>query len=189
MPEVFAPKKDLPSSVTQTSKASAADNVGLFGQTSILFGQMRDMHDIDQLMAETVRLRETAEKLDAPLRDSLKNMMQQGRDIVNRPDTSDPAETVATRRDFATLTTQFKQIADIAVPLRQEIIVLDQCHGELLEWRNSISAEYKRVLRSLLIRVGGILARAGHRLRTYRNCGAAPLIATSKTPAGGGSSR
>lgn len=157
VPEVFAPKKDLPSSVTQTSKASAADTVGLFGQTSILFGQMRDMHDIDQLMAETVRLRETAERLNAPLRGSLKNMMQQGRDIVNRPDTSDPAETAATRRDFATLTTQFKQIADIAVPLRQEIIVLDQCHGELLEWRNSISAEYKLVLRSLLIRIAGIL--------------------------------
>jgi len=35
--------------------------------------------------------------------------------------------------------------------------VLDQCHGELLEWRNSIAAEYSRVLRSLLTRVAGIL--------------------------------
>jgi small-conductance mechanosensitive channel len=118
---------------------------------------MRDMHEIDQLMDETNRLRTTADKLEAPLRDSLRNMLQQGRDIVNRPDTSDPTETVATRHDFAALTTQFKQVADIAVPLRQEIIVLDQCHGELMEWRTSISAEYKRLLRSLLLRVGGVL--------------------------------
>ena len=87
---------------------------------------MRDMHEIDQLMDETVRLRNTAEKLEAPLRDSLKSMLQQGRDIVNRPDTTDPAQTAATQHDFAALTTQFKQAADIAVPLRQEIIVLDQ---------------------------------------------------------------
>jgi small-conductance mechanosensitive channel len=158
VPEVFAAsKKETRAPVAQTSKATAADNAGLFGLTSILFGQMRDVHEIDQLMDETIRLRNTADKLETPLRDSLKSMLQQGQDIVNRPDTTDPAQTAATQRDFAGLTAQFKQTADIAVPLRQEIIVLDQCHGELLEWRDSISAEYKRVLRSLLTRVGGIL--------------------------------
>jgi small-conductance mechanosensitive channel len=158
VPEVFASsKKETQAGATQTSKSTAADDAGLFGKTSILFSQMRDMHEIDQLMDETNRLRTTADKLEAPLRDSLRSMMQQGRDIVNRPDTSDPAATIATRHDFAALSTQFKQAADIAVPLRQEIIVLDQCHGELLEWRTSLSAEYKRVLRSLLLRVGGVL--------------------------------
>jgi small-conductance mechanosensitive channel len=157
VPEVFAPAKAAASGAVQNSKASAANSAGLFGLTSILFGQMRDMHDIDKLMSETVKLRDTAEKLDAPLRDSLKAMIQQGRDIVNRPDTTDPSQTTATHRDFAALTTQFKQVADVAVPLRQEIIVLDQTHGELVEWRNSIDSEYKRVLRLLLLRVGGIL--------------------------------
>lgn len=158
VPEVFAPpKKETAAVGGQSSKASAADNSGLFGQITILFGQMRDMHDIDSLMGDTVKLRDTAEKLDSPLKDSLKAMIQQGRDIVNRPDTPDPAETATTHRDFEALTTQFKQTADVAVPLRQEIIVLNQAHGELQEWRTSIGAEYKRVLRALLLRVGGIL--------------------------------
>jgi small-conductance mechanosensitive channel len=157
VPEVFATAKEASASGGQSSKASAAQNTGLFGEASILFGQMRDMHDIDQLMSDTLKLRDTAEKLDAPLKDSLKTMLQQGQDIVNRPDTTDPAETAATQRDFTALTTQFKQAADAAVPLRQEIIVLDQCHGELQEWRNSINVEYKRVLVSLLTRVGFIL--------------------------------
>ena len=156
VPEVFASSKKG-TQVVQASRSNSADNAGLFRQTSILFGQMRDMHEIDQLMDQTNHLRTTADKLEAPLRDSLKGMLQQGQDIVNRPDTTDPAATAATRRDFAALTAQFKEVADIAVPLRQEVIILDQCHGELLEWRNSISAEYKRVLRSLLLRVGGIL--------------------------------
>jgi small-conductance mechanosensitive channel len=158
VPEVFATaKKTTPASTVQNSKSNAADNSGLFGRTAIMFGQMRDMHDIDQLMSDTLKLRDTAEKLEAPLKDSLKTMLQQGQDIVNRPDTTDPAETTATHRDFAALTTEFKQVADAAVPLRQEIIVLNQCHGELQEWRNSINAEYKHVLASLLTRVGFIL--------------------------------
>jgi small-conductance mechanosensitive channel len=158
VPEVFAPpKKETAAAGGQSSKASAADNSGLFGQITILFSQMRDMHDIDTLMGDTVKLRDTAENLDTPLRDQLKAMIQQGRDIVDRPDTPDPAQTAATHRDFETLTTQFKQVADVAVPLRQEIIVLNQTHGELQEWRTSIGAEYKRVLRALLLRVGGIL--------------------------------
>jgi small-conductance mechanosensitive channel len=158
VPEVFASAKtDSPTPAMQSSKGNIASSSGLFGQTSILFGQMRDMHDIDTLMSETVKLRDTAEKLDAPLKESLKTMFQQGRDIVNRPDTPDPAQTAATHHDFEVLTKQFKQAADAAVPLRQEIIVLDQTHGELVEWRNSINAEYKRALRWLLLRVGGIL--------------------------------
>ncbi len=165
VPEVFTPpKKESSASTGQGSKANAAQNAGLFGQTSILFGQMRDMHDIDQLMTETMQLRDTAEKLDAPLKDSLKTLVQQGRAIVNQQSASPTPQTpataaqiAATRKQFAALTTQFKQVADAAVPLRQEIILLDETHGELLEWRNSISAEYGRVLRSLLTRVGGIL--------------------------------
>ncbi len=161
VPEVFAAtntKKDetvTPSS--QTSKSSRADSSGLFGQSSILFGQMRDMHDLDQLMAETIKLRNTADKLDTPLRNSLKTLVQQGRDMVNRPPSSDPEQTAANRKTFEALTTQFKQTAAAAVPLRQEIILLDECHGELQEWRESIETEYGRVLRSLLLRVGAIL--------------------------------
>jgi small-conductance mechanosensitive channel len=164
VPEVFATAKEASASGGQSSKASAAQNTGLFGEASILFGQMRDMHDIDQLMSETMRLRDTAENLDAPLKESLKTLVQQGRAIVNQQsaptDKQSPvnaAQIAATRKQFAALTTQFKQVADAAVPLRQEIILLDQTHGELLEWRNSIGVEYGRVLRSVLTRVGGIL--------------------------------
>lgn len=158
VPEVFAVvTKETPTAAAQGSKSSRAQNSGLFGQTSILLGQMRDIHDIDQLTAETVRLRNTADKLDAPLRDSLKNLVRQGRDLVNQTPTADPAQIAATRKKFGDLTAQFKQVSAVAVPLRQEMILLDQCRGDLQEWRNSIETEYGRVLRSLLLRVGGIL--------------------------------
>ncbi len=157
VPEVFAPPSSKASASSgQGSKSSRAESSGLFGQTSILFSQMRDMHDIDQLMSETMRLRDTADKLDKPLRDSLKSLIQQGKAAVNQPPSPAPQQIAERRKNFETLTAQFKQISAAAVPLRQEMVLLDECHGDLLEWRNSIGAEYGRVLRSLLTRVAGI---------------------------------
>ena len=157
VPEVFATTKKETATSAQSSKASRAQDAGLFGQASILFGQMHDIHDIDQLISETASLRATADSLDAPVRGLLKNLVQQGRDMVNQPPSSDPAEIAATRQKFEALTTQFKQVSAVAVPLRQEMILLDECRGDLQEWRNSIETEYERVLRSLLTRVAVIL--------------------------------
>jgi small-conductance mechanosensitive channel len=158
VPEVFAADgKQSSVAAAQSSKSSGAQTAGLFGLTSILFGQMRDIHDIDQLMSETSHLRDTVDKLDAPLRDSLKGLVQQGRDMVNQSPTSDPAQIAAKRQKFETLTAQFKQVSAAAVPLRQEMILLDECRGDLQEWRDSIESEYGRVLRTLLTRVGVIL--------------------------------
>jgi small-conductance mechanosensitive channel len=156
VPEVFAPsasKKEASASNGQGSKSSRAESSGLFGQVSILFSQMTDMRDIDHLMSETMRLRGTAAKLEAPLHNSLKELVRQGRDFVNEPPTADPAQVAQRRKSFEALTAQFKTTSAAAVPLRQEILLLDECHGELEEWRNSISNEYGRVLRSLLTRV------------------------------------
>jgi small-conductance mechanosensitive channel len=158
VPEVFASAaaKGTSTAGTQGSKSSRAESSGLLGQTSILFGQMQDVRDINHLMSETMHLRGTADQLDAPLRAALKSLIQQGRDFVNQPPISDPAQIAERRKTFEALTAQFKQVAAAAVPLRQEMILLDECHGDLLEWRNSITNEYHRVLRSLLTRVAGI---------------------------------
>lgn len=157
VPEVFATTKKETTSSAQGSKASRAQDAGLFGLTSILFGQMGAIRHIDQLISQTARLRNTADKLDAPLRDSLRSLVQQGRDMVNQPPSTDSAQIAAKRQKFEALTAQFKQVSAITVPLRQEMILLDQCRGDLQEWRNSIEAEYGSVLRSLLTRVAVIL--------------------------------
>ena len=157
VPEVFATKKAASGSTGQSSKSANAQNSGLFGLSSILFGQMRDIHDIDQVITETTHLRNTAEKLDAPLRDQIKSLLQQGQNIVNQAPSTDPQQLAKTRRQFESLTAKYKQLANAAVPLRQEIILLDDCKGDLVEWRDSITTEYGLVLRQLLMRVAAIL--------------------------------
>ncbi len=162
VPEVFAPpRKEAVAPVGQGSKSANAQNSGLFGQTSILLGLAREIRSIDQVISETTRLRNTAERLDTPLRDSIRKLLQQGQAIVNQPPSTDPTQIASTRAQFESLTAQFKRISNAAVPLRQEIILLDDCKGDIVEWRKSIDAEYDLVLRSLLTRVVAILFALG----------------------------
>ena len=157
VPEVSATKKGSATSSAQGSKSAKAQNSGLFGASSILFGQMREIHNIDQVISETTRLRHTADKLAAPLRDRIRSLIQQGQSLVSQPPSADPTQIAQTRSKFASLTDEYKQIAAAAVPLRQETILLDDCKGDLVQWRASIAAEYTGVLRTLLTRVIAIL--------------------------------
>ena len=160
VPEVFATKKQAAPS-GQKSQSATAENSGLFGKASILFGQMRNIHDLDQVISETTRLHNTADKLAAPLRDRIKSLIQQGQDIVKQPPSTDPQQLAKTRSQFESLTAEYKQLANAAVPLRQETILLDDVKGDLVQWRASITAEYTRVLRELLLRVVVILIALG----------------------------
>lgn len=157
VPELFATRKGGATSSAQASKSAKAQNSGLFGASSILFGQMREIHAIDQVISETTRLSDTAEKLDTPLRDRIRSLIQQGQSLVSQPPSTDPKQIAHTRSQFESLTDEFKQITAAAVPLRQEIILLDDCKGDLVQWRESIEAEYAGILRSLLTRVIVIL--------------------------------
>ena len=141
----------------QNTKATRADSSGLIGQAAVLFSQLGDVHDIDQLIKETTQLHDIADQQQAPLRDALRATIQQGRAAASQPPTSDPAQAQTIHRELARLTAQFKLLSNAALPLRQEMILLEQCKANLLEWRRSVVKEYTHVLRSLLTRVGVIL--------------------------------
>jgi len=159
-PEILATTTNepaKPATTGQSSKSSQAQASGLIGQAGYLFAQMRDIHEIDRLMAETNHVKDSAEQFHKPLRNTLRTLVQQGRDAANQAQESDPATVGKTRKDLEALTAQFKQVSNAALPLRQEMTLLDQVYGDLEEWRNSMLREYALVLRSLLTRVLAIL--------------------------------
>jgi len=160
VPEVFGSeltqKGNSPANAAAAAKSSKTPTAGLISQASGLFEQLGDIRALDQAMSETLRVRAAAQRLEAPLRASLHDLMQQGRELINQPPAT-TGQVGATHQNFAALTEEFKQQADASVPLSQEMVVLDQCHSELMEWRNSIALEYGRALRGLLLRVLAVL--------------------------------
>ncbi len=83
--------------------------------------------------------------------------MQQGRNTADTASVDSPDQIAAIQKSLQQLTGQFKQVADAALPLRQEIVLLNSVKGNLEEWRDSMLREYGFVLRSVLIRVLSIL--------------------------------
>jgi small-conductance mechanosensitive channel len=162
VPEVFAEKtmsKTIPKA--NTSPSSLSDSSGLIGQALTLLGRMRSVHDIDQMMKETERLRQNAEDLRKPLRDALIAIIQRGRDLANQEGTAQSPGQADPRQQYQDLTTRFKQLSSVSIPLSQEILLLEQGRATYIEWRRSILRESTDTLRSLLVRVIGIALALG----------------------------
>jgi small-conductance mechanosensitive channel len=160
---------ELRDSGAQAAKATnpqviaATNSQGLIGEMVAAYDQIESMHEINLLAEETLRVAETATALHAPLQATLRATLQQGQQMANASAQPAPGGTsasapqpVATRQQFDALTQKFTQLADATLPLTQELAVLDQIHSNLMEWRNSISSQSRRVLRSVVLRVAGI---------------------------------
>jgi small-conductance mechanosensitive channel len=113
------------------------------------------------MIKETDRVRQDAENLRKPLRQTLAAIIQRGRDIANEQGSSQTAKKDDVHGEYQNLITRFKQLSNAAMPLSQEILVLEQSHANYIEWRRSILRESTDTLRSLLIRVIGIALALG----------------------------
>lgn len=148
---------------------SNAQHAGVVTQASIVFDLLSARRSIDQQVAEIDNLNAQANNLRKPFIDVLRSLIKQG-EILSQP-ASQPASQPtginptpaagaqgirATRQQFDELTSTFRVLSDAMLPLTQEVVTLEQERGTLTSWQIAISAEYKDILRSLLIRVAFI---------------------------------
>ena len=160
VPEVFADKA-IPKSTPKANPSPLANSSGLIGQALTLLGRMRSVHDIDEMIKETEHLRQEAENLRKPLRDTLITIIQRGRDLANQQDTPENTGGDSPRQQYQDLTTRFKQLSSASMPLSQEILLLEQSRATYIEWRRSIVRESMDTLSSLLVRLIGIALALG----------------------------
>ena len=175
VPEVVGDENTKKSGTAATAAAAAtaasakpavnAAPSGLIGQSLALFDQMQTMHQIEQMVEETSKMRATADGIRKPLRDILIATIKQGRDLANQaqapatPNAGGSASATSpesTTQAFQAITAQFKELAAATVPLSQEIVVLDESRTNLDEWRKSIRTESEYELRGVITRVLGI---------------------------------
>jgi small-conductance mechanosensitive channel len=142
---------------TTTAKPGLANAGGLISEAITLYDYMSAVHQIDALITETSYTRDVADHVRTPLRDALRATIRQSQDLANQTPATDPEQLQAQRQTFQALTERFKRLSTAMMPLSQELIVLDDSKTNFDEWRSSISRESRYVLRSVLLRVGGIL--------------------------------
>lgn len=145
----------------EATKPTISKSSGLIGQGLTLYSEIRTMHQVDQMSDESEHVREIAAALRQPMRDALGATVQRGRNLVGQTPPPDPAQAKAAQQELRTLTDQFKQLANVVIPLSQELVVLDQSKSNFINWRNSIARESKDTLRSVLLSALGILLALG----------------------------
>ena len=133
---------------------------GVSSQASDLFQLLGTLHAIDDSIAETDALHQQALELRTPLTNILKTMVAKAQGLSQPVVASSGAapttaaeQLLETRQNFASMTATFKILSGAAVPLSQEIITLEQSRANLVAWKTSVHAEYRTVLRTLLLRV------------------------------------
>jgi small-conductance mechanosensitive channel len=134
---------------------------GLIGHCLTLYAELRTMHNIDEMANETERVRENAAALRKPMRDTLASTIQRGRVLTTQTPPSDPAQAKAAQQELRSLSGQFKRLANVVIPLSQEMMVLDQSRSNFLNWRNSIARESKDALRTVVSSAVAILLALG----------------------------
>ncbi|HTS10470.1 MAG TPA: mechanosensitive ion channel protein MscS [Candidatus Eisenbacteria bacterium] len=158
IPEVLGRQNaQTPATTKPVSKPVLANSGGLIGEAMTLYDYMSAVHQIDGLIKQSDYTVNVVNQLRGPLRDALRSALAQSEQIANQAPATDSQQLQIQRKTFQDLTDRFKQLSGALVPLSQEIIVLSDSKTNLDEWRDSIARESKYILRSVLIRVGGIL--------------------------------
>jgi len=159
IPEVLGTEENGKKAATTpaANKPTLANSGGLISEAITLYDYMSAVRQIDQLIKETDYTRGVADQLRTPLRDALRATIQQSQQIANQTPATDPQQLQAERQTFLELTDRFKQLSTALMPLSQEMIVLNDAKSNFDEWSGEITRESKYVLRSVVMRVVGIL--------------------------------
>jgi small-conductance mechanosensitive channel len=157
IPEVLATGPEKPAIAPAPAKPTLANSGGLISEAITLYDYMSAVHQIDAAMKDADDTRDVADHLRTPLRDALRATIQQSQNLAGQQPSSDPQQLQTEQRNFQQITERFKQLTAALMPLSQEIIVLNDSKTNFGEWRSSVIRESRHALRSVLVRVGGIL--------------------------------
>jgi hypothetical protein len=115
---------------------------------------------LDDALAVTDQLSDTAKKLRAPVVADLRELTKKSDEIANQADGSnDAAQFAQQKQRLDTLTAQFKQISAAMLPLSKQGILLGLYRGNIANWQAGLKSRSRSELRGLAIRLG-ILAIA-----------------------------
>ena len=159
VPEVLSPagNSEKATNTQAPAKPALPNSGGLITEAMALYDYMAAVHQINQVIEQTNYVSTMVDHLRTPLRDAVRAAIQQSQQIANQPAAINPSQLQAERQTYQQITDRFKGLSSALLPLSQEMIVLNDSKSNLEQWRGSITRESKYVLRSVLLRVVGIL--------------------------------
>jgi len=134
---------------------------GLIGMLEESFAFNAKISAQKDAVRSTADLRDAMQKLRAPLVQELKAASQQGDQLTDAPDLTDPVAVQARAKQLSDLTARYKQDSAAVIPLGKSMVLLDSVRGTLSEWRSDTDQAYHQELKRLAIRLGLLIIAIG----------------------------
>jgi small-conductance mechanosensitive channel len=158
VPEAVRPKQgaavENAAAHAATVPAFQPESAGIVGLTTEVFSLTRRISRLKQLADETDALRAAGQKLRAPLRKAMQEVIVEGDALARAADSADRATLLAEKQQLDGLLARFKQVTGSSAPLSEQAGQIAATRAGLLEWRDASDEEYSSALRYLLLRVG-----------------------------------
>ena len=129
---------------------------GILSLATDLFSLRRKLHALEDNIHQTELLTQAAKGLRTPLTAKIRDLTQQGDELVGQPDSQDPAILAQQRKTLDALTSQFKQLSASLLPLGKQSILLDIYKRTTTNWRNAVDSQYQAEMKGLLLRLAGL---------------------------------
>jgi small-conductance mechanosensitive channel len=130
------------------------ESAGIVGLTTEVFSVSERTKRLDRLAQSTEALRQAVEKLRAPMRSAMREVIRRGDAVAQAPESSDVVGLTAQKKELDALAARFKQLAASSAPLSEQSADIGASRSRILEWRNSLRESYTSTWRYLLLRIG-----------------------------------
>jgi small-conductance mechanosensitive channel len=164
VPELQGKNKVVYPALTTVESARSS---GVTSQGAVLLDLVQTRTALDALLKDNKQLHKQAVALRTPILTVLRGLIAQGQQMTQQAETAAtpscgpgqppaapvPAPAGPAQPSIGQITTQFKALSAVAVPLSQEIILLEQSRANLDAWQTSTNREYGSILHWLLLRI------------------------------------
>ena len=110
---------------TSTTSSRRSEATGILGLITDLISISKKIHTIDSRIQQANALQQASSQIRAPFSARMKDLLKNSNDIVQQPDSTDSAVLAQQKQQLDTMTTQFKQVSGIVIPLSKQSILLD----------------------------------------------------------------
>ncbi|HZU45539.1 MAG TPA: mechanosensitive ion channel domain-containing protein, partial [Terriglobales bacterium] len=152
-----SPSGQTPAQNTTTvATRPKTESTGILGAATELLALRRKIRTLEQSAQMTDSLTQSARDMLNPIVAQVKELAQQGDQLVNEPDSQDPAVLAQQKQQIDALTAQYKQLSATLLPLGKETILLDLYNRSLQNWRSAVQSDYTAQLKALSLRIGAL---------------------------------
>jgi small-conductance mechanosensitive channel len=134
---------------------------GMWALAADVFHLSSKRNSLSNELRSTDALQHDAAQLRAPFVTRLKQLIQSGNQLAQQADTSNQSGLLQEKQQLDALTAEFRQISGAVGSLAKQNILLDLYKNSLNNWQAEVGAEIKERLKSLLVRVLGLLIALG----------------------------